>query len=195
MAQYISKIKTNAGELQIDYNALANKPDYTLESFDISVEASEINSLDGVTSNVQEQLDNKVSKSGDTIGGNLTIESKGTSSALGLKAPDNSEGKQAYSRIYKNASATADYGTQIRDYAHGGNDTNTSCALMIASAKSALADKIQFLNQVNGTTSYYSLYGEHNKPELNDIGIVVSDTDLTEGVSELDTGKLYFVYE
>lgn len=115
-----------------------------------------------------------VSKTGDTMTGNLSIDT-GASSAIKLHAPDDSAGKQSHSIIYKNASATADYGLQLKDYAHGGEDTKTSCALMICSAQSTLAKKIQFTNQVNGNPTTYELYGEHNKPTPSDIGAAASD--------------------
>jgi hypothetical protein len=121
-----------------------------------------------------------VAKTGDTMTGNLIIDT-GASSAIVLQAPDNSEGKQSYSKIYKNASATTDYGLQLRDYAHGGNETNTSCMLMLCSSQGTLAKKIQFSNQVNGTTTNYTLYGEHNKPTPSDIGAAASNHNHSGG--------------
>ena len=134
MADLIKKIRTDKGDLQIDYNALANKPSH-------------------------------VNKSGDTMTGSLIIKDAEKSSAIGLQAPNNSSGKQAYARVYKNASATADYGLQLRDYAHGDNDAGNSSMLTICSNQSTLASKIQFTNEVDGVATNYKLYGEHNKPD------------------------------
>lgn len=120
-----------------------------------------------------------LAKDGDTMSGNLTIFSGGTSSVV-LRAPDDSDGDQAYSRIYKNASATADYGLQLRDLAHGGNETNTSCLLMICDKQSDVASKLQFVRQLNGTNTYYKLYGEHNKPTLSDIGITATAAEVNK---------------
>lgn len=115
-----------------------------------------------------------LAKNGDTMTGNLTVFT-GSAPALVLRSPDNSSGDQALSRIYKNASATADYGLQLRDYAHGGNETNTSSLLMICDKQANLADKLQFVRQTNGSNAYYKLYGEHNKPTPSDIGAAASN--------------------
>lgn len=115
-----------------------------------------------------------LAKSGDTMTGNLTVFTSGTPSLV-LRASDNSSGDQALSRVYKNASATVDYGLQLRDYAHGGNETNTSSLLMICDKQANLADKLQFVRQTNGTNAYYKLYGEHNKPAPSDIGAAASN--------------------
>lgn len=45
---------------------------YSLGSFGITATAAELNYVDGVTSNVQTQLNNKVNKTGDTMTGRLT---------------------------------------------------------------------------------------------------------------------------
>lgn len=150
----VKKIRTSSGDLEIDYNALANKPT--------------ISSLGGVA------------KTGDTMTGNLVINTSGTSSALGLQAPNNSEGKQAYARVLKNTTATADFGLQLLDYAHGGNDTGNSSKLVICSNESALANKIYFTNEVNGTKTNYKLYGEHNKPTLSVLGVTATASELNK---------------
>ena len=156
MADLVTKIRTDKGDLPIDYNALANKP--TAASL------------------------GAVRKTGDTMTGNLTINNDaGTSSAVGLQAPNDSNGKSSYSRIIKNASATTDYGLQLRDYAHGGNETGNSSMLTICSKNSNLKDKIRLVNEVNGVSTSYRLYGEHNKPTLSDLGI----TDAIDGLDKL----------
>lgn len=142
---------------------------------------------------VQTALNNKFDKTGGAISGNLTVFTGGTSSVV-LRAPDNSNGDQAYSRIYKNASATADYGLQLRDLAHGGGTTNTSSLLMICDKQSDLASKLQFVRQLNGTNTYYKLYGEHNKPTLSDIGITatVAEVNKLDGLTAT-TAELNYV--
>lgn len=157
MADLVTKIRTDKGDLPIDYNALANKPT-----------AATIGA---------------VRKTGDTMTGNLTINNdSGTTSAIGLQAPNDSKDKSAYSRIIKNANATADYGLQLRDYAHGGNETGNSSMLTICSKNSNLKDKIKFVNEVDGVSTTYRLYGEHNKPTLSDLGI----TDSISGLDQLN---------
>lgn len=128
MANLIKKIRTDAGDLQIDYTALANLPSYaasstaggpatsanklntnagtatqpvyfeggvpkattytlaksvpanavftdttyTLSSFGITATAAELNYVDGVTSNVQTQLNGKAASSHNHDAGNIT---------------------------------------------------------------------------------------------------------------------------
>ena len=47
---------------------------------------------------------------------------------------------------------------------------------------------------VNGA-SVYRIFGEHNKNLLRNTLMTASTTDLEAGTSELETGKIYFVYE
>lgn len=119
MASLVKKIKTNEGDLQIDYNALANLPSaggatqpvyfsngkpvatsytlgasvpanakftdttYTLSSFGVNATATELNYVDGVTSNIQTQLNGKAASShnhsaSEITGGTLPIARGGT---------------------------------------------------------------------------------------------------------------------
>lgn len=133
--------------------------------------------ISGVTSDVQTQIDGKLDKSGGTMTGNLIVNAK-SGSAIGLQAPNNSDGKQSYARIYKNTSATADYGLQIRDYAHGGDELGNSSTIILCDKMSSLADKIRFVRHVDGSPTYYQLYGEHNKPTLSDLGVSSTATEL-----------------
>lgn len=150
MADLVKKIRTESGDLQIDYNALANKPD----------------------------LSTKFDKSGGTMTGHLTID-VGGASAIMLKSPENSNGYAATGRFCKNANSTADYGIQIRDMSHKDSATgNNSFSIMISNAKSSLAEKIQLIHQVDGSNKYYQLYGEHNKPTLGDLNITATATEL-----------------
>lgn len=74
MSGYVTRIRTTSGDLQIDYNALANLPDKPkLQDFGINAKADEINKLIGVTQPVQSQIDAKIAKSGDTMTGNLNM--------------------------------------------------------------------------------------------------------------------------
>ena len=152
-----------------------------------------IEALRTVTNSIKTWVESKFLKTtGGTLSGDLTIFTSAAS--VTLKAPDNAEGEHALARVYKNANADADYGLQLRDYARGALEANNSTIIMISDARS-LKEKVQLVHQTNGANKYYKLYGEHNKPTLEELGVTVSTTDLTEGVSELETGKLYFVYE
>ena len=77
----------------LDYNNLSNKPTiptYTLGSFGITASATELNYVDGVTSNIQTQLNGKLSTDGGTISGDLTLyAASGDSPKLRLQRGDN----------------------------------------------------------------------------------------------------------
>ena len=145
----------------------------------LTASTAELNYVDGVTSNIQTQLDNKLSTSGGTLTGNLTVNSGGTS-ALGLQAPNDAQGKSAYSRIFKNASATVDYGLQLRDYAHGGSEIGNSSMIVLCDYNEALENKIKFVNEKGGVSTQYRLYGEHNKPTLSTLGVTATAAELNK---------------
>lgn len=138
---------------------------------------------------VSEQITDAVSDylplKGGKLTGNLSIDTGGVSS-LAVYTPANSEGKQGYGRIYKNASATADYGLQLRDYKHG--DTANSCAIVVSNNKSNVSDMLLFANQVDGgSNTYYKIYGEHNKPLPADIGAAASEHAHSEYINPIVT--------
>lgn len=70
------------------------------------------------------------------------------------------------SRFYKNASATADYGTTIADYTSDGKKDS-----LIFCRNADLANRL-YLNVQNDddSRSIYYLYGEHHKPTASEIG-------------------------
>ena len=69
-------------------------------------------------------------------------------------------------RIYKNASATADYGTTIADYdANGARDTLILCRNNALENKAYLS-----IQNDDSTRSVYYLYGEHHKPTAAEVG-------------------------
>ena len=98
-----------------------------------------------------------MSSSGGTMAGNLQIQ-KGNTPALELRATNNGEGK---ARMTKNASASADYGTQISDYSSDGKRS----VLTIRNVN-ALANKLVLtVEKDDGSLATYYLYGDHNKPD------------------------------
>lgn len=76
-------------------------------------------------------------------------------------------------RVYKNASTTADYGTTIADYTNDGKrDTLILCR------NNALANKAYLsVENDDGTRSTYNLYGEHHKPTASEVGALPADGD------------------
>ena len=95
----------------------------------VTVTAQELNYVDGVTSNIQTQLNDKAANththsylplSGGTLTGNLAIQKASPTAMLKV------DGTSLETRLYKNASTTADYGTMLADYdANGKRDALT----------------------------------------------------------------------
>lgn len=92
-------------------------------------------------------------------------------------------------RVYKNASATADFGTTIADYANDGKrDTLTLCR------NNALGNKLYIVvENADGTRSTYYLYGEHNKPTAAEVGALPADGDVNvAGVFRVQGNQAYY---
>lgn len=71
------------------------------------------------------------------------------------------------SRIYKNASATADFGTVICDYDGNGKRDR----LTLNRSASSMDDKITLtVDNTDDTNTVYRVYGEHHKPTPSEIG-------------------------
>ena len=157
-----------------------------LSPIGITVDATEINNLSGVTSNIQTQLNNIQSDldgksdehehnylnlSGGTITGNFAI--KKESPTVMLKVDDTS----LETRLYKNASATADYGTMLADY-----DSSGKRDALTLRRSAGLDEKLSIsVNNASGGNDIYYIYGEHNKPLPSDIGAFSSDGGTIDG--------------
>lgn len=121
---------------------------YNLGSFGITATAAELNYTDGVTSNIQTQLNNK-----HTVGNNVTVEKSGSTPYVSLKVKDTS----LETRIYKNANTTNDYGTIIQDYGSDGKRD----ALTLR-RNTSLANKLTLkVQNADGTDVNYQIYGQH----------------------------------
>ena len=151
-----------------------------LATLGITVTKDELNYVDGATSNIQTQLNDKaasihehdyLSLTGGTITGNFAI--KKLSPSITLKINDtNSE-----TRIYKNASDTADYGTMIADY----NSSGKRDAFTIQ-RNASLSNKLSLsVNNDSGGNDTYYIYGTHNKPSPSDIGAFPSSGGTISG--------------
>lgn len=92
-------------------------------------------------------------------------------------------------RVYKNASATADFGTTVADYDNEGKrDTLTLCR------NNALGNKL-FISVENsdGTRSTYYLFGEHHKPTPAEIGALSAEGDVdVAGVLRVQGNQAYY---
>ena len=132
----------------------------------VTATTKELNYVDGVTSNIQTQLNNK-----HTIGNNVTVD-KESSPYVEFKI----NGVEA-TKIYKNASSTADYGTTVCDYDSAGERDAFIVRRGIA-LKNKLSLKVQ---NEDGTDDIYYIYGEHNKPTANDVGALSTSGGTVNG--------------
>ena len=141
---------------------------YTLGSFGVNATATELNYMDGVTSNVQTQLNNKV-----TVGNNIIVE-KTSSPYVRLNVSNTS----LDSRLYKNASSTVDYGTCLADYASDGTRDS-----LILRRENDLAQKlsISVANEDGSSNAQYFIYGTHNKPTAADVGALSTSGGTVNG--------------
>lgn len=99
------------------------------------------------------------------------------------------DGVASESRVYKNASATADYGTTIADYTNDGKrDTLTLCR------NNDLANKAYLtVENSDGTRTSFYLYGEHHKPTADEIGALPADGDVDiAGVLRVQGNQAYY---
>lgn len=110
-----------------------------------------------------------VNKSGDTMTGNLFI--KKSSPEIDFKNTSLTDGRLGY--IMMANDQTFNFGNYL--------DGNNRQTLYIQPETRELRDAIKFLRCVNGTTNYYRLYGEHNKPTLSDIAFLGTNPISTTG--------------
>ena len=166
----------------------------------VTATAAELNYVDGVTGNIQTQLNGKASSShthnylplsGGTVTGNVVIQ-KASSPVITLKMSDTSR----ETRLYKNASSSADYGTCLSDYAENGT-RNSLIIRREGDLENTLS--ISVANSDGTSNTQYFIYGEHHKPTPSEIGAFSSsggtisgDTNIT-GVLRIN-GQQAFTY-
>jgi hypothetical protein len=140
-----------------------------------NISGGELSRLSGATKNIQEQIDdldeavdNKVSKYGDTMTGSLAIEPTSTTSPLiSLIGNANASGQQAKSRFRKGTNSSVDNGTEVVDETFDGRKTS----LILQSNKDLDKNRLRLkLTASDGTYEEYNLYGEHYKPTAADLG-------------------------
>lgn len=98
---------------------------------------------------IKDDLNGKVSKLGDSMNGNLSIQN--TAPQLEFWDPE----ADARTRFYKDANASNDYGTCVADI-----DKNGGIDMLNIRRSAALLDKLSLY--VGGTR--YAIYGAHTKP-------------------------------
>lgn len=99
-------------------------------------------------------LGGKVSKLGDTMNGNLTIQN--TAPQVELFDPE----YDGRTRLYKDVSSNADYGSMLADIDKTGN-----IDLLNVRRSAGLLDKLSlYVENANGSSTRYAIYGAHTKP-------------------------------
>lgn len=103
---------------------------------------------------IEVDIDGKVSKLGDTMNGNLTIQN--TAPQVELYDPE----YDGRTRLYKDVSSNADYGTMLSDIDATGNID----ALNLRRSASLLDKLSLYVENANGSSTRYAIYGSHTKP-------------------------------
>ena|GEM_PF-1057281 len=111
--------------------------------------------------------------SGGTLTGSLTLDPTGASAPQFVLFTANGTDGPGKLLLYKNASASVDYGTQLADFVwgDGGNTSAKNVRITLRAAAPALDSMLTLsVNQgTGGGTIAYKIYGEHNKPGIGDV--------------------------
>ena len=103
---------------------------------------------------IKADLDDKVSVLGGYINGNLGIQN--THPQVELFDPE----YDGRTRLYKDVSSNADYGTMLSDI-----DATGDIDSLNIRRSAALLDKLSlYVENANGTSTRYAIYGAHTKP-------------------------------
>jgi hypothetical protein len=131
----------------------------TLQRADVpSQEGTPLNKV--LFDSINDDLEGKVSRLGDTMNGNLTIQN--TAPSVELFDPE----YDGRTRLYKDVSSNADYGTMISDI-----DATDNIDSLNLRRSAALLDKLSlYVENANGTSTRYAIYGAHTKPWGNYTG-------------------------
>lgn len=99
-------------------------------------------------------IEGKVSKLGDSMNGNLVIQN--TAPMLELFDPE----YDGRTRLYKDVSSNADYGSMVADI-----DATGNIDLLNLRRSASLLDKLSlYVENENGSSTRYAIYGAHTKP-------------------------------
>lgn len=142
---------------------------------------SHTHNISGVTG-LQDALDGKAATghthnylplSGGTLTGSLTLDPTGASAPQFVLFTANGTDGPGKLLLYKNASASVDYGTQLADFVwgDGGNTSAKNVRITLRAAAPSLDSMLTLsVNQgTGGGTIAYKIYGEHNKPGIGDV--------------------------
>lgn len=118
-----------------------------------------------------------VRKTGDTMTGDLVIKK---APGVVLILEDSTNNTRGFMQMWANT-------LSLQSQNVAGDGTNMR-QLGISNSKSReLAKSLQLLDNVNGTSTYYNIYGEHNKPTPADIGAVKKTGDTMTGHLSVST--------
>lgn len=103
---------------------------------------------------IKDDVNGKVSKLGDTMNGNLVIQN--TAPQVELFDPE----YDGRTRLYKDVSSNADYGSMVADI-----DATGNIDMLNIRRSAGLLDKLSlYVENANGTSTRYAIYGAHTKP-------------------------------
>lgn len=103
---------------------------------------------------IKADLNDKFSKLGGSLNGNLIIQN--TAPMLELFDPE----YDGRTRLYKDVSSNADYGSMVADI-----DATGNIDLLNLRRSAGLLDKLSlYVENANGTSTRYAIYGAHTKP-------------------------------
>ncbi len=157
-------------------------------SKDITVTLGELNSLSGTTANIQNQINSCYKKSGGLLTGNIAVDPETNSPpSVTLVGAEKSGKGVSKSYIAKNATASSDCGTIIRDYSWGGEEDGKYTQLQIQK-NVVLKNRLTLVDNEGDASNVYTVYGEHNKPTASDVGAVSESqfATLEERIDYLD---------
>lgn len=138
---------------------------YNLHKIDLTDSPPDITVLNENFNIIDEELSDAVSKSGDTMTGNLKIERDWATLVLG-------DGTERTVLLEKNPSTSH---ATLYTY----KDSENHLGLVLAPETDAVTDSLILRRYVNGAGATYKIYGEHNKPtpaEIDAFGMLTDST-------------------
>lgn len=169
----------------------------------VTATAAELNYVDGVTSNVQTQLDAKVAKSGDTMTGFLTLHADPTSAfhAATKEYVDTIASASLHYhdpvRVESPVNLTATYNNGTSGVGATLTNAGTQAALVIDGVTLSLNDRVLIYQQTDATQNGVYYVSDVGSASTNWVLTRTTDTD-SYGASDpnaLGTGDAFFVTE
>ena len=162
------KAKFDEGGLALkDYLNNTVKP--YVEGMEGTEAAHEADTVRHITAAERTAWNGKYDKTGGVLTGNVTVQPTGAP-MLTLSAPEKSGTGRSRTILQKNASGSADYGTQLVDYVWGDGSTANQRTTLRLQCAAALAERLMLIDYAaGGSYVLYHLFGEHNLPAVANI--------------------------